>query len=198
MINAYTLLGLTNEATQDEIKTAYRKLAQQNHPDRGGKHDVFVKIQTAYDILSDPVRRKHYDATGETTIAPDLSQARIYGYLSAMMLQLIEQTDENITDIVKAMRNTININKANNELEINTIRARITKREKVIARMIRTDGGDNILTTFISTDNVRQKAQLEAFLTGINDFNKMLQMLEDYVYNTPPPPPPPSFFTTVY
>jgi curved DNA-binding protein len=57
----YATLGVNKEATPDEIKKAYRKLASQHHPDKGGDTTKFQEIQTAYDILSDPQKRQMYD-----------------------------------------------------------------------------------------------------------------------------------------
>lgn len=57
----YQTLGVAKSATPDEIKKAYRKLASQNHPDKGGDTNTFQKIQVAYDTLSDPNKRHQYD-----------------------------------------------------------------------------------------------------------------------------------------
>lgn len=57
----YQTLGVAKTATPDEIKKAYRKLASQHHPDKGGDTATFQKIQTAYDTLSDPTKRQQYD-----------------------------------------------------------------------------------------------------------------------------------------
>jgi len=57
----YQTLGVAKTATPDEIKKAYRKLASQHHPDKGGDTATFQKIQTAYDTLSDPQKRQQYD-----------------------------------------------------------------------------------------------------------------------------------------
>jgi len=57
----YQTLGVAKNATPDEIKKAYRKLASQHHPDRGGDTATFQKIQEAYDVLSDPQKKQQYD-----------------------------------------------------------------------------------------------------------------------------------------
>lgn len=64
MQNPYQTLGVNRDATADDIKRAYRKLASKHHPDRGGDTKTFQDIQTAYDTLSDPQRRAAYDNPG--------------------------------------------------------------------------------------------------------------------------------------
>jgi curved DNA-binding protein len=64
MQNPYQTLGVNRDATPDDIKRAYRRLASKHHPDRGGDTKVFQEIQTAYDTLSDPQRRAAYDNPG--------------------------------------------------------------------------------------------------------------------------------------
>jgi DnaJ-class molecular chaperone len=62
----YDVLGVARDATPDQIKSAYRKLARSLHPDLnpGNKpaEDRFKKVSSAYDLLSDPVKRARYDA----------------------------------------------------------------------------------------------------------------------------------------
>ena len=64
----YEVLGVAKTATEDEIKTAYRKLARKYHPDvnPGDKsaEDKFKEINEAYEVLSDADKRKRYDALG--------------------------------------------------------------------------------------------------------------------------------------
>jgi DnaJ-class molecular chaperone len=57
----YNTLGVSKTATKDEIKQAYRTLAKQHHPDKGGDNATFQKVQEAYETLSDDVKREEYD-----------------------------------------------------------------------------------------------------------------------------------------
>ena len=57
----YSILGVPRGASEDEIKKAYRKLAMQHHPDRGGDQAKFQQIQEAYDTLGDPAKRQQHD-----------------------------------------------------------------------------------------------------------------------------------------
>jgi curved DNA-binding protein CbpA len=70
--DCYKVLGISSKATPDEIKTAYRTSSRLSHPDKGGTHEAQVKVNTAYEILSDPISRQAHDTywystTGSST-----------------------------------------------------------------------------------------------------------------------------------
>lgn len=57
----YDTLGISKNATKDDIRKVYRKLAMKEHPDKGGDAEKFKKISEAYEILSDDDKRREYD-----------------------------------------------------------------------------------------------------------------------------------------
>ncbi|MBU0637968.1 MAG: J domain-containing protein [Planctomycetes bacterium] len=72
----YKILGVSGNATQDEVKRAYRQLAKKYHPDRnpndGSAEANFKEVQAAYEVLGDPQRRAQYDRFGAGGPAPDI------------------------------------------------------------------------------------------------------------------------------
>ncbi|AOA63165.1 DnaJ-like chaperone [Komagataella phaffii CBS 7435] len=77
MSSLYEILGVDPSATQEDIKRAYRKLALKHHPDkveesvRVESEALFKEISTAYEILSDEVKRSQYDIYGDTDGVPN-------------------------------------------------------------------------------------------------------------------------------
>lgn len=60
----YKTLGVPRDATKDQIRKAFRKLARKYHPDAGGSKEKFEEINEAYEVLSDDKKRRIYDAYG--------------------------------------------------------------------------------------------------------------------------------------
>eukprot|EP00638_Chattonella_subsalsa_P005199 CAMPEP_0117754360 /NCGR_PEP_ID=MMETSP0947-20121206/12784_1 /TAXON_ID=44440 /ORGANISM="Chattonella subsalsa, Strain CCMP2191" /LENGTH=414 /DNA_ID=CAMNT_0005573437 /DNA_START=156 /DNA_END=1400 /DNA_ORIENTATION=+ len=67
----YEILGVSKDASESEIKKAFRKLALKNHPDKGGDPEKFKTITRAYEVLSDEEKRKTYDQYGEEGLSED-------------------------------------------------------------------------------------------------------------------------------
>jgi DnaJ family protein A protein 2 len=64
-LKLYDILGVNKNATLDEIKKKFKKLAVTHHPDKGGDTEKFKEITKAYDILSNEEKRNHYDMIGD-------------------------------------------------------------------------------------------------------------------------------------
>ncbi len=93
----YTILGLAKDASDDDIKKAYRKLAMKYHPDRNTDGDKeaaevkFKELQEAYACLSDPQKKKSYDTYGD-------SDSQSYGRTYARY-----EHEDDISEIFKSM-----------------------------------------------------------------------------------------------
>ena len=60
----YKILGVARGASEEEVKTAFRRLAHQHHPDKGGSTEKFKEINEAYQVLGNGDKRKAYDRFG--------------------------------------------------------------------------------------------------------------------------------------
>ena len=66
MTDYYQTLGVGRDASDEDIKKAYRSMAMKHHPDRGGDAAMFQRVQEAYENLSDPNKRAQHDAPQQT------------------------------------------------------------------------------------------------------------------------------------
>lgn len=65
MRDLYEMLGVSQNATEDEIKKAYRRKARESHPDAGGDPEEFKELTAAYEVLTNPEARANYDRFGD-------------------------------------------------------------------------------------------------------------------------------------
>lgn len=108
----YKILEVDREASQEEIRRAYRRLAKICHPDAGGGEEQFYEISHAYRILVDPDSRKYYDETGDTAATGKIVDTAFTDgikILAAAFAGLIKAvgTDIDQIDFMKAMQDKI-------------------------------------------------------------------------------------------
>jgi DnaJ-class molecular chaperone len=119
----YEILNITPDATRDEIKVAYRKLALKYHPDKCKDDDAeqkFKRIHAAYEILSDPDKRKKYDSLNneqklqyydELMEYINISYPNLTSYITNVVKLFYDNEDELRTDI-----NTFDFNSIYNKI----------------------------------------------------------------------------------
>lgn len=74
----YSVLGVKNNATAEELKRAFRQKATEYHPDKGGDVENFHKIRVAYETLKEPKKRKRYDAALKMMAGQKTNVAKVY------------------------------------------------------------------------------------------------------------------------
>jgi curved DNA-binding protein CbpA len=182
VIDPYILLGLERSANDATIKQAYRKAAKNAHPDSGGDADQFAKLQTAYDLLKDPVRRKVYDDTGFDPQLADAKDLKGLIMLETLVNEFIlDEREPGSFDPVAAMRRklTDDILKSRfHILELERHRTRVRKHVDRLGRKPETDVLGSML-------RARSQSIADAIRNAENQIEIIEQayaMLEGYSY----------------
>jgi curved DNA-binding protein CbpA len=179
-MNPYTELDVSVTASTEEIKQRYRTLAQMHHPDKGGDEELFKRIKLAYEILSDPIRRKQYDITGETTTTNAKDEA--VQNLVQILLHVVPNFNVDQDDLIHIAemetRNMLNlVNK-----DIGVTERFIINLEKVLDKLRIKTEGENILSSFIVNQIQQKKQELVTLQHRVQVCNLMLEILKDYEY----------------
>lgn len=179
----YEELELPRTCTPDEIKQKYRTLAQTHHPDKGGSEEKFKRIKLAYEILSDPIKRSHYDSTGEHYEEAGVDN-EVFGRLANMVSHHTQQINPELDDLILKMKVDIydaqrNATTAINECE-NTVRKLTIISKKI---KLKTEG-ENFLQAIVERKITHTQTELAGHKRTMIVFIKMLDILENYHYST--------------
>jgi curved DNA-binding protein CbpA len=181
-MNPYDILEITPQASDEEIKKKFRTLAQRYHPDRvGGNEEKFKQINLAYSILSDPVRKKLFDSTGQYNVNPSLREEAINN-LARLLSHFINQIDPDLENLIVCMKNDIQREKITLSTQISNCISAITKLEKFLRKIKRKKDGENILKSFVANQIVSQENNINSHNRNLEVCDKMLEILEDYQY----------------
>jgi len=182
LIDPYVMLGIDREAGDQAIRSAWRKAAKTAHPDAGGDAEHFGKLQAAYDLLKDPVRRRVYDDTGYD---PQLADPKdIEGVLMLEKLVndiILDEREPGSFDPVAAIRRKLSDDIVKNRfhiLELERHRNRVRQHIDRLGRRPETDVlGSMLRARSQSITDAIQKAQGQ-----IEAIEHAYQMLEGYSY----------------
>jgi len=178
----YDDLGLLPDCTQAEIKHQYRILAHQHHPDRGGDEEQFKRIKLAYEILSDPVKRAHYDSTGENFDEVDVNN-EVITRLSNMIAQFTQQINPEFDDLILKMK--VDIQQAQHQTHNAIIMCNsMIQKLNVIAQKIKLKKeGENLLRSFVESRINQYNNELASHHLTLIVYKKMLDILEEYHFS---------------
>ena len=179
-MNPYTELDVLVDASLETIKQRYRTLAQMHHPDKGGDEEIFKRIKLAYEILSDPIRRKQYDITAETgtTNAKDEAIANIIQIILHVVPNFNAEQDDLIKiaeDESRAMLEMVN-------QDINSTELQIKHFENVLKKLRIKTSGENVLESIILKQIQQRKKDLLTLHKNVKVCMLMLEILKDYEY----------------
>lgn len=181
----YQTLGVDPTATPEQIKKARRKKAAAVHPDKGGDHEQMAAINRAYDVLSDPERRRRYDATGEEKQSVSLTDE------ARQMIVMVFQSglDQNATRVlpfaikrIRELQQEAKAKQTENERRRETLTTRSGK--------IQVKSGENLFQSLLD-QRLRELDQIIAsFQHGQKVCAIALELLADYTSEEPEPEAP--------
>jgi DnaJ-class molecular chaperone len=182
-MNLYDELELPKNCSEDDIKQQYRSLAQKHHPDKGGDEEKFKTIKFAYEVLSDPIRRKEYDSTGNFQKDNSI-QSEALTRLSNMISQYTEIIHPEHDDLIQKMKIDIIQTKFNTENNIQTCKEHIQKLNVILNKIKLKTEGENLLKGFTIQRLRMRENELMNFHRSIQVFDIMLDILENYQYGS--------------
>ena len=181
----YQILGLPRDANAADIKAAFRRLAKDLHPDHGGDPEQFRRLVLAYDVLSDPDQRHHYDQTGEMpadTAEKAAEDAKFRALAGDLLVALITAgTAPQFTDFVALAENEIKHLVQQCDDQVASVTALAHRLEEARSRL-HCKGDTNILADVLGErvaklqDSAREAALQKGRLI------RLQAMLRDYVY----------------
>lgn len=178
----YDELELPKNCTSEEIKQKYRILAQLHHPDKGGDVEKFKRMKLAYEVLSDPTKREHYDLTGQQYDDINLD-AEVYTRLSNMVSQYSQQINPEFDDLILKMKFDLYHAQEQTTNSIIGCNALIAKLNIVAKKIKLKKEGENILKFFVDKKINIHHTELINHKRSLIVFARMLEILEDYHYS---------------
>lgn len=127
----YKTLEVTPESTIEEIKASYKRLVKRYHPDLSksvNANIIFDNIKKAYDILSDPERRKLYDETGSTQeVSYEVKKTYYKTVFDQLICEIIYQAENPTINILVEKMNEVHMNMQKKSRELNKKINKLTK-----------------------------------------------------------------------
>jgi curved DNA-binding protein CbpA len=180
----YGELGIRADATAAEIDRAYRRRARAVHPDAGGSAEAFQALSRAYEILSDPERRRLYDETGETREPPrDTVTARAMQHIGELVGSVLDSdVPFEGVDLVAAIRDTL----AKQAADVAAAIARLdnqAQRAEAMARRFRRASGENLIRRTLERRAGEIRRSATRMQKEADAFAKAIEILADYDFD---------------
>lgn len=190
LIDPYDVLGIDRKSDEKAIRSAYRRLAKEAHPDSGGDEEKFNQLQASYDLLKDPVRRKVYDDTGYDPELADPKDLKGLMLLEPLVNEMIlDEREPGSFDPVAAMRRKLSDDILKNRfhiLELERHRARLRKHLDRLARRSKKEAGSDVLGAMLRSRSESIAEAIKSAEAQIEAIEQAYTMLESYAYELDP------------
>ena len=181
----YNTLNVSKDASQEEIRAAYKQKAKDHHPDSGGSDEKMAEVNRAYMVLKDPVKRKRYDSTGEESeVSFEVKFSQLVNHI---LVKLIEVRDESVTDMVDVFMDHCRDHRTEMVKMKGVIEKKLFKLGNVISRL--GDGKGRIRR--VLEGNIEhwkaEKGKFEAEIKFLDDAMEVISRCEYRIDDIPEP-----------
>ena len=178
----YEALGVARDATEADVRSAFRRKAKTAHPDAGGSSEEFTAINRAHVVLADPVRRARFDQTG---VADDGSDNIDQGALNLIMGMvvgiLMGDADPMQADLVAEMHKHIEKQIAATSEQLKRLERACRRAEKAKAKFVRKHkGGANQIARMIAVHAEAMQLQQAGIRRTIDVHRRAQAILDEY------------------
>ena len=182
VIDPYAMLGLERDASGEAIRLAWRKAAKGAHPDAGGDVDNFNRLQIAYELLQDPVRRRVYDDTGYDPQLADPKDLEGVLMLESLVNEVIlDEREPGSFDPLAAMRRKLSDDIVKSRFHILELERHRNRVRQHIDRLGRKAGTD-FLGSMLRARSQSIAEAIRNAETQIQSIEQAYAMLEGYSY----------------
>lgn len=178
MTDLYDLLGIKRDATQDEIKKAYKSKAQQAHPDKeGGCEEKFNDIQFAYEVLSDQDRKMAYDETGESCESFFNLDGQEEGEIIRKFMQLLSDNSSIARDYPALILQQLRSEYDTIEISIDKVKEANEKMESLRDKIFCDEGEENLLVDALDKMLFENRRAIQQYQTK----HKVMELAVDRI-----------------
>ena len=183
-------LGVSPDASADDVRKAYRRRAKRAHPDQGGDAEAFNTLTSAYLVLRDPARRAHYESTGEETSAGvDSVRSAALSIIGQTVQQALLAENASSVDFIKIIRT--NLEGMNRQIAAN--QKAIAAQRKTVernGRRWRVKGGHPDVIAQIVASALRElESQVQKADHTLRVHAAAIEILDGYEYEHEAPAP---------
>jgi curved DNA-binding protein CbpA len=184
MDDLYSILGVARDADIRTIRRAFRRRVRSTHPDGGGSAEAFNELKAAYDILSDPIRRRRYDEVGDVgDPATDPRRAKLIETLSFGLDQALLRLSKfpyihGDSDLTKLTMNVL----AEKRLEFKTHKSnyeRALQATRLLEGRFHVAAGENFMDSVVARRVSACQAQIDLLADQVKLVDEAVAILRD-------------------
>lgn len=178
----YEDLGVPEDASNDQIKKAYRAKAHKHHPDKGGDPEKFHEIQCAYETLIDPESRAKYDETGLAKQDESSLLDKATNTLIQLFRDIIQSAPLDQVDVIETAEKVLHESISNRESKLQDMRRKQRKIEKKLGKVKGKKNKKNLFELVIQEELnflFENITEIDKELMVLNQVETMLQEYSD-------------------